>query len=238
MKFNISRTHARAIEARDIPTVGLETARIDARNRAWSSSAILLFRKTGSAASYRSFFGTHGRHVVPTVRLPKRRNSLRFPFVPVSLFLFESFHRRGPMGCLWDIPYSPGSFPIKPGFEPEPFPFRPERERKSKGRGGSMLRSQSTCCGVATHACFGPQRGSCATTRREKERHACVCARDLACGSTGPPHATEPEDGGGFVRRTRLGRGFEGACKLPIAAEWNRSQRSRFDPNTAKGRKR
>lgn len=178
-----------------------------------------------------------------TTRGPNRSPSgeKKLPPVPVRpcfALLFESFHRRGPMGCLPYIPYSPGPLPIKPGFEPGPFPFRPERERKSNGRGGSKLRSQSTCCGVARHACFGPQRGSCATTRREKERHACVCARDLACGSTGPPHATEPEDGGGFVRRTRLGRGFEGACKLPIAAGWNHAQRSRFDPNTAQRTKR
>lgn len=105
--------------------------------------------------------------------------------------------------------------------EPESFPFQPGRERKPKWEKGVEASIRIRVLRFATHACFGPQRGSCATKRRGKERHACVFARDLACGSTRPPHATEPEDGGGVVRRTSLGCGFQGGCKLPIASEWN-----------------
>lgn len=136
MKFNISRTHARALEARAIPTVGLETACIDARNRAWSSSAILLFRKTGSAASYRSFFGTHGRHVVPTVRLPERRNSLRFPFVPVSLFSSKASIDV----VQWDVSLTFRTrrvpFQSNLGSNPDRSPFDPKEKGNPMGEGG------------------------------------------------------------------------------------------------------
>lgn len=208
---------------------GFAIARIHARNCAWFSSEVPILRKTGSAMFFRSFVATLVQHEVSSILPSWRRNSLRFASPSLSPGRISSTWSNW-LSLTHSVPHLVSPRSIRVSFqsnvdsnpsEPESFPFQPGRERKPKWEKGVEASIRIRVLRFATHACFGPQRGSCATKRRGKERHACVFARDLACGSTRPPHATEPEDGGGVVRRTSLGCGFQGGCKLPIASEWN-----------------